>query len=296
MAFSRIAVIGPGLLGGSVIRAVRARFNDAPELRAWGRREEPLRQLLAEGSAALASTDIGAVARDADLIVLCTTVGAMGDAVRAILQAGSLAPGCVVTDVGSVKGPVVAELEPLIASAGGRFIGSHPMAGSEQGGLANASADLFEGAACLITPTKKSDPAALESIDALWRSLGCRTHRLDPTAHDRAVAQISHLPHIVAAILTESILGTDPDAGKFAGGGFRDSTRIAGGSPDMWTEILLENRDAVRDALRQFHVLTGETLAFFDGMRKENLHRLLTSAKKRRDAFRLGRSDSNTET
>jgi prephenate dehydrogenase len=296
MDFSRIAVIGPGLLGGSLIRAIRYRAGGAIELRAWGRREEPLRQLLAEGAVTTASTDIGAVARDADLIVLCTTVGAMGGSVRAILQAGSLAPGCVVTDVGSVKSPVVAELEPLIASAGGRFIGSHPMAGSEQGGLENASADLFEGAACLITPTETSDPAAMESVEALWRWLGCRTHRLDPAAHDRAVALISHLPHIVAAILTESILGTEPGAGQFAGGGFRDSTRIAGGSPDMWTEILLENRDAVRDALRQFHHLTGETLAFFDGMRKEDLHRLLASAKKRRDAFRLGRSDPNIET
>lgn len=296
MDFSRIAVIGPGLLGGSLIRAIRHRAGGAIELRAWGRREEPVRQLLAEGAVTIASTDIGAVARDADLIVLCTTVGAMGCSVRAILQAGSLAPGCVVTDVGSVKGPVVAELEPLIAAAGGRFIGSHPMAGSEQGGLENASADLFEGAACLITPTETSDPTAMESVEALWRWLGCRTHRLDPAAHDRAVALISHLPHIVAAILTESILGTEPGAGKFAGGGFRDSTRIAGGSPDMWTEILLENRDAVRDALRQFHHLTGETLAFFDGMRKEDLHRLLASAKKRRDAYRLGRSDPNIET
>ncbi|MCB1087363.1 MAG: prephenate dehydrogenase/arogenate dehydrogenase family protein [Verrucomicrobiae bacterium] len=290
MDFKRVAVFGPGLLGGSLARAIRQRAGDSVAVQVWGRREEPLRELLAEGSATLASTDPAEAAAGADLVILAMTIGAMRPCLEPVIAAEALAPGAVVTDVGSVKGPVVAELESLVADAGGYFIGSHPMAGSEQKGLAHASADLFEGAACLITPTEASQEAAVERIDAFWQWLGCRTSRLNPKDHDETVARISHLPHLVAALVVEAALRQDPGAAAYAGGGFRDTTRVASGPADMWTEILLENRDAVRETLAQFHALTGETLAFLDGWKKEDLHRLLADAKERRDRLRVSPS------
>lgn len=284
--FERIAIIGPGLLGGSLVHAIRQR-NAGIEVRVWGRREEPLASLQRDRLVSIASTSIAEVVSGADLVVLATTIGVMGDWVRGMIVEEALAGGAVVTDVGSVKGSVVEELEPLVGGAGGHFIGSHPMAGSEKKGLEHASADLFEGAACLITPTERSHPPSVDRIDRFWQWLGCRTSRLTPAEHDEAMARISHVPHLVAAILVEAALKPDGAAGAFSGGGFRDTTRIASGSPEMWTEILMENRDAVREALAQFHALTGETLAFLDEMKKEDLHRLLSDARERREQIRF---------
>ena len=161
--FARIAVIGPGLLGGSLARAIPMRLPES-ELRVWGRREEPLVKLRNEPGISLASTDLDAVIEGADLVVLATPVGIMGGLAEQMAASGKLKPGCLVTDVGSVKVSVVAELEPVIAGAGGIFIGSHPMAGSEKSGLDHATDDLFEGAACLVTPTKQSSAEAVEAM------------------------------------------------------------------------------------------------------------------------------------
>ncbi len=293
MDFRRIAVIGPGLLGGSLVRAVARRASvldgvGTPEVRVWGRRPEPVAQLRADGDAAVASTNLAEVAAGADLVVLATPIGVMRSLVDELIARGAIVEGVTVTDVGSVKASVVASLEEVVAESGGHFVGSHPMAGSEKTGLEFASPDLFEGAACLVTPTDATDAAALARVETFWRWLGGRTTRLSPEAHDRSVALISHVPHLVAALLVETALGQAPEAGALAGGGFRDSTRIAAGAPEMWTEILLENREAVRDALAHFHRLTGESLAFLDDWKKEDLHRLLADAKARRDELRPG--------
>jgi len=289
MDFERIAVIGPGLLGGSLARAASRRREKSAldavpvEVRVWGRREEPLARLRDAGDATLASTSMEEVASGADLVILATPIGVMADCLRRMIAAGAIGAGVVVTDVGSVKGSVVAELEPLVSAAGGSFVGSHPMAGSERTGLEHASADLFEGAACLITPTAMSDAADLDRVEIFWKWLGASTFRLSPEAHDSAVARVSHLPHLLAVMLVETVLGRSPELGDFAGGGFRDTTRIAGGAPEMWAEILMENRRAVEEVLRQFQAITGESLAFFEDGKKEDLRRLLTKAKSRRD-------------
>lgn len=290
-----MAVIGPGLLGGSLVRAIGSRtgIGGLPEVRVWGRRAEPIAQLGAEGDAAIASTDLAKVSVGADLIVLATPIGVMRSMVEDLIGLGAICKGVVVTDVGSVKATVVDSLERPVSDAGADFVGSHPMAGSEKTGLESASADLFVDAACILTPTEATDAASLDRVETFWQWLGSRTSRLSPVEHDRAVAQISHLPHLVSALLVNSVLGPDAGAGEYAGGGFRDTTRIAAGAPEMWAEILLENRQAVREALAYFHQLTGESLAFLDEVKKEDLLRLLAEAKERRDGLRQ-RGDSQS--
>ncbi|MCB1232492.1 MAG: prephenate dehydrogenase/arogenate dehydrogenase family protein [Verrucomicrobiae bacterium] len=285
MDFQRVAVIGPGLLGGSLVRAIGSRSKESgvPEVRVWGRRAEPIEQLRSEGDATVASRDLAEVAAGADLIVLATPIGIMGAMIETLIELGAIREGVVVTDVGSVKASVVARLEAPVHEAGARFVGSHPMAGSEKTGLEYASADLFVDAACILTPTPATDAVSLDRVESFWKWLGSRTSRLSPEEHDRSVALISHLPHLVAALLVESVLGRDAGAGEYAGGGFRDTTRIASGAPEMWAEILQENHEAVREALGYFHQLTGESLAFLDEVKKEDLLRLLADAKERRD-------------
>ena len=166
----------------------------------------------------------------------------------------ALKPGAIVTDVGSVKGSVVRDLEALVAKAGAHFVGSHPMAGAEKMGVAAARADLFDGAVCVVTPTRKSNPAAVRKVEQLWRSVGSRVLRLTPDAHDDLVSRSSHLPHVVAAQLANLILSPKhpEEQGMLCANGFRDTTRIASGSPEMWRDIALANRKNLSRALETF--------------------------------------------
>ena len=274
-------------MGGSIIRAVEERSPEI-ELRIWGRRPEAVEPLEKENGIAMATTDLEAIVDGADLIVLATPVGVMKGLAERIVKAPGFAASAIVTDVGSVKESVVSDLEPIFSRAGARFVGSHPMAGSEKTGMENARLDLFEGAACLITETGETDAGAARRVDDFWTELGCRTARMKPEDHDLAVALISHLPHLVASLLVETALEKSALLGEFAGGGFRDTTRIASGSPGMWAEILMENRSAVIGALRQFHTKVSDALAFFETGSKEEINRLLADAKMRRDKLPEG--------
>jgi len=283
--FRHVALIGPGLLGGSLGLALRA-LPAPPQVRAWARRAETIVDLLECGCADMASEDLNAVVKGADLIVIATPVGVLPDLARRLVKCPGFAAGTVVTDVGSVKGCVVEKLEPIFDGAGkGHFVGSHPMAGSEKTGVAASRGDLFEGAMCLLTPGKSTDRKALQGVDKFWQALGMRTLQLDPEEHDRSVARISHLPHLNAAALVMAALDEDAQIAALAGPGFRDSTRIAAGPPQMWAEILLENREAVIAELIRLQAELGETLAFLDKVNEEDLRRYLAEAKRRRDLF-----------
>lgn len=234
-----IAILAPGLLGGSLALALRARGEQT--ISVWARRQEAVEEVQRQGSAHFASTDLGAVVRRAELVILCTPIGSMAGLAREL--AGLVTPATLVTDVGSVKASIVAELGGIL---GGRFVGSHPMAGSERAGLEAARADLFAGAVCIVTPDAASEPGAVAAVSAFWEKLGCRVRQLAPAEHDEVVALVSHLPHLLAATLVETAAGAHPAALDFCGPGFRDTTRVASGPPAMWAEILHANRDAVR--------------------------------------------------
>ena len=233
----RIAIFGPGLLGGSI--ALKLRALGGWHIGLWARRAAALEDLRARGLADVVSSDIGEIARDADLVVLCVPVDAMGGI--AVEIATFVKSGCIVTDVGSVKDCVIAELEPIFAGKC-RFVGSHPMAGKAESGIDAAEPGLFSGTNCIMT-------APCPTTQAFWESLGCRVILMNPREHDECVALISHLPHIVAGNLVRAVAEKNERAFQVVGPGFRDTTRVASGPPELWTGILQANRTSILDAI-----------------------------------------------
>ena len=240
--FRKVSLIGVGLLGGSLGLALRAR-RLASEVHGYVRRAEIAPAAVAAGVVDHATSNLGAAVAGADLVVLCTPIGQMASLVGSL--APHLARGTLVTDVGSVKGMVVGQLEPLVEAAGGWFVGSHPMAGSERTGFESAREDLFDRAICVITPTERTHGPARERLEALWTAVGAQVLRLSPSQHDELVSRSSHLPHVVAAGLANYVLSPAHvrTQALLCASGFRDTTRIAGSSPEMWRDIALANRE-----------------------------------------------------
>lgn len=293
MVGSTIAILGPGLLGGSVALAARA-TEAATRIHLWARRESAIDEVRSLGIADLASTDLAEVVAGADLIVLATPVGVMPELVRQLLDVPP-PPGAIMTDLGSVKGCVVTAIDALLADRTElRFVGSHPMAGKERAGIEHACADLFCGAACVITPGSSSTPAAIDAITKFWQQLGCRTTQMRPEQHDEAVARISHLPHLAASLVATVALAGDPSAGNVAGAGLRDTTRVASGSPQMWAEILLENRAAIAPALRELADRVSEALTLLESDDRGGLQSVLQQSKELRDALNGGSTAAAT--
>jgi len=241
--YERIAVIGLGLLGGSVARAARAR-GVARAVVGATRRRSALERALADGAVDAVATREEAV-RDAELVVLATPVSAMAETIRAV--APMLARGATVTDVGSVKA-VLHETLPGLLPRGARYIGSHPMAGSHERGFEQSREDLFDGAPCVVTETEASPEQA--KLCAFWSALGAHVFVRDAAEHDREVAWVSHLPHVLAYAFAEALERAPADSRDLAGSGFRDFTRIALSEPEMWGEILTENRKALAAPLQ----------------------------------------------
>jgi prephenate dehydrogenase len=245
----RLSVVGLGLLGGSVAKAARAE-GLAREIVAVGRRRESLLPALEDGTVDRVATDVASGVAESDFCVLAAPVATLAVLLR---EAWSVAPGDIVlTDVGSTKAAIVRTAEALGRERPLAFIGAHPMAGSEKSGYGVARADLFKGALVILTPTATSVRAALHRVRAFWEALGARVMTLAPDTHDRAVAAVSHLPHLVADALVDAVLRMDPAFLPVAGAGFRDTTRIAASSPTVWREIFQENRGALTEALGAF--------------------------------------------
>ena len=244
-------MVGVGLLGGSLGQALKKR-RLARLVVGFVRRKASLQECRRFKAVDLATLDLKKAVRDADLVVLCTPISRMKPLVKEMLPA--LKAGAIVTDVGSVKGQVVRDLEKLVGAAGAYFVGSHPMAGAEKMGVAWARPDLFEGAVCIVTPTRKSNRDAVRRVAALWKSVGGQVLKLSPEKHDELVSRTSHLPHVVAATLANTVLGgrTEAQQGSLCANGFRDTTRIASGSPEMWRDIAMANRRNLARALERF--------------------------------------------
>ena len=271
-----VTVVGVGLLGGSAALAMKAHD---PRIRVAGvgRRRASLDAATEVGAIDEAGFDVAEFAGRTDLVILATPVGAFEGHLRAL--AGSLRKGALVTDVGSTKAAAVRTAERVLGK-NGPFVGSHPMAGSEAKGVAFARADLFHGATCIVTPTAATPPAAAARIEAFWQTLGMRTLRMTPAAHDRAAARVSHLPHVLAGLLM--MLPADSDL-SIAATGFRDATRLAGGDPEMWRDILMTNRKAVLAAIDGFDEDLMHLRDLVEMADAPGIEKFLSSAKKRRD-------------
>lgn len=282
MSFSSIAILSPGLLGGSLALAIRERMPGA-QIRVWARREENVQKVRAMGLADAASTGVAAIAEGADLVIFCMPIGAMAEVAGRI--AGVVSRDAIVTDVGSVKQPVVEKLGSIFRGRAG-FIGSHPMAGSEQAGLDAARADLFQGAVTILTPVQETPRETVQAMGGFWETIGCRVAIATPRAHDEAVALVSHLPHLAAAALVQTVLGEDPAALDWRGNGFLDTTRVASGPPAMWAEILIENRAAVKKAVHAMIENLSEVTKLLDAEELEPVEHYLAEAMRARNRIR----------
>jgi len=286
-AFERVAVVGLGLLGGSVAGAARAR-GAAKRVVGISRGGEAASLALSAGLADEVTTDLGAGVAGAELVVLCTPIFAMAETVRR--AAPHLAGGALVTDVGSVKRPLVETL-PGLLPPGAHYVGAHPMAGSHASGLRHARVDLLEGAVCVLTPTAATPATARSRVGAFWGALGARVVERDAAAHDAEVAWVSHLPHALAYVYAAGLLAAPRAALTLRGPGFRDFTRIATSDPDLWADILVTNAKALvapLAAASRSLARLGEALEAGD---LEHVHRLLAAG---RDALAAADADARS--
>ncbi len=251
--FERMAVIGVGLIGGSLAQAAR-RGRIARSVVGLDADDTHLKQAVALRLVD-ERADCPEGVEQADLVVIAVPVGEIVGVVRSI--AGRLSLGCIVTDVGSVKGDLVAEVESQIP-LGRAYVPGHPIAGTERSGPEAASADLFQGSLCVLTPTSRTPEDALKKITRLWERVGSHVILMDPFRHDHIFALVSHLPHVVAYALIGTIVGS-ADGGEellgFSAGGLRDFTRIAASHPIMWRDILIRNRGEVLESITRFRAV-----------------------------------------
>jgi prephenate dehydrogenase len=275
-----VAILGIGLIGGSLGMALRAR-GAAKEVIGWNRRAAGAALALERGAVDRTAQTPEEAVRKADLIVLGVPVEVTAPLARQI--APHRKPGAVVTDAGSAKARLVAEVEAILS---GRFVGGHPMAGSEETGVAAASPDLFENAVWILTPTPQTDPSALETVARMAAAVGAIPRRCDPALHDRLVAGLSHLPHLLAYGLAQTAAGrVDDEWTDLAAGSFRDGTRVAKSDPALWTGILLDNRESVVEALDGFTEWAGKARVALETGDAGALAELLARAREARKRF-----------
>lgn len=246
--FDRISILAPGLLGGSVAQAAR-HYGATRHVTIWARRPDDRVKLRAQPWCDAVADTAAEAARPAQLVVICAPVDRIVALVAEIAPA--LPPGAIVTDVGSVKGEICRQAASLMP-AGTHFVGSHPMAGSEKTGWEHARPDLFKRRTVFVTPLPDTDSAAAERVAAFWHALEAEVATVEPDAHDEIVANISHLPQVLASSLCATLAKRDVRWRNFAGGGLRDTTRIAGSDPKLWKTILEQNRDEILRALRAY--------------------------------------------
>jgi prephenate dehydrogenase len=239
-----VAIIGLGLMGSSLGLALK-KCVDGPRVHAYARRPETRSTALDIGAADAVFDSPSDAVKDADLVVLCLPVKAIASVAESILS--TLSSGMIVTDVGSTKSDVIKQMESLLSRSDAVFVGSHPICGSEQQGIEAADESLYEGAVTVVAPGEDVLADAVKTVCAFWEQIGSTVEVMEPDVHDAILAVTSHLPHMAAAALVRCV-----DDGLFCGTGFRDTTRIAEGSPEVWRDILMTNREAVLDALARF--------------------------------------------
>jgi prephenate dehydrogenase len=249
--FNKVTIIGVGLIGGSLARVLKD-TGIAREITGSGRSRETLELALRLGVIDHLGQGPKRAVENADLVVLAAPVGTFEDVVREIAM--HLKKGAVLTDVGSVKGELVRKIEALLP-VGVHYVPGHPIAGKEKFGVAEATASLFNGAKCILTPTGKTDAVALAAVRAVWEATGAKVLVMDPDLHDKIFAAVSHMPHVAAFAMVCAVAELNTGAEDYidySGAGFKDFTRIAASSPEIWRDICLANRDNIVQMLERY--------------------------------------------
>ena len=288
MLFDRVAIIGLGLIGGSLARALR-RASLCGSITGYGRRETALQQAVEHGVIDHYSLDVPEAVNGADVVVLATPLSTTENLMRAMNE--GLKPDCIVTDVGSAKGVVVAAARNALADRLPFFVPAHPIAGTEQSGVEASFAELFEDHVVIITPLAETDRDAREKIAVMWRGTGARVIELDVEHHDEVLAATSHLPHVLVYTLIDCLarMQDKQEIFDYAAGGFADFTRVASSSPEMWRDICLANSTsllAVLDRFEQHLDRARQAIASGEG---EKLTEIFSRARQARDEFARSR-------
>jgi prephenate dehydrogenase len=278
MFATNVGIVGVGLIGGSIASALRKR-EFAGRIFGLGRNLARLEQARAAGLIDVVTTDAKELAADCDLCVVCTPVDRIVADVRAL--AGSAKPGSLLTDAGSTKSEICAALATGLPK-GVTFIGSHPLAGSEKQGFEHSDADLYVGRVTVLTPDSQTPPSELARLRRFWEFLGSIAIEMPADAHDRALAQTSHVPHVAAAAVA---LTLETANARLTAGGFRDTTRIAAGDPDLWSAILLSNRAEVVAGIESLERHLSELRQAVRDKNGAALKKLLELAKTKREAL-----------
>ena len=287
MLFRKVAIVGVGLIGGSLGAALKSR-KLAEEVHGIGYRSCTLAEARQRGCIDDFTLDVAEGVRGADLVVIATPVDLIVEKAREIVQ--SIPRGCIVTDVGSTKKLITDQLDEVFAGRA-LFVGSHPMAGSEKRGATNASKDLFDGALCILTQTPNTDEAAIKPVDEMWRSVGAVTRLMKAADHDTRVALASHVPHVVAASLVN--VQTD-DSLECAASGFADTTRIAASDPQLWSGICMDNAREILAGIDSIAEELASIRALIEKRDEQALFEKLRQASHRRRNWEEARNDTKT--
>jgi prephenate dehydrogenase len=281
---NRLCIIGVGLIGGSLARALRA-AGYCREVIGAGRSSAHLQQAVKLGVIDRFETDPGLAVAGADMVLVAVPLGAMESVFRSIH--GRLDTGAVLTDAGSAKGSVIEAAGRAFGGVPDYFVPGHPIAGTENSGVAASTVDLYRNRRVIVTPLAHTDPQAISQVRAMWEATGARVSEMEPVHHDTVLAATSHLPHVLAFTLVDSLarMGDHEEIFAYAAGGFRDFTRIASSDPVMWRDICLANGGAIQSVIDRFI----DDLRVVDSAVKEGdgerLMEIFTSAKQARDRF-----------
>ena len=272
MKFNKVTVIGLGLIGGSLALALKE-SKQVETVVGIDTNEDSIKYAFDNKIIDEGASGINEVISGSEIIVISTYVGNIPNTAKSVFDIAS--EGTIITDTGSVKSSVLSEIEPNLPE-NLHLVAGHPIAGTENSGVKSADSNLFKGKRCILTPTEKTDLMAKSKVKTMWETVGCKVHEMDAQAHDHIFGVVSHLPHVVAYALINSVLSAEDsdELLEFAGGGLKDYTRVSASSPEMWTEIFKANKDQLLNAISVFKtslekIETAVETEDFDTLKKE---------------------------
>jgi prephenate dehydrogenase len=270
--FNQVTILGPGLLGASLAKAIR-KESLANSIRIWARRKTTLDSCIREKWCDQIEEDLIKSVHKSNLIIICTPVDSITEIITKI--APIMEQGALLTDVGSVKELICQVAKEAFAQSSGKFIGSHPMAGSEKSGMKFAHENLFQGRSCIVSKLDDQDKQEVEVISNFWEKIGMSVYELSPHEHDQAISFFSHLPHFLSSTLAKS-LDQKPDKWKnISGMGLKDTTRIAEGDPELWKQIFLMNKDNILQAVEEWERSLNEIKLYLKDSNNEKIYTFL---------------------